>query len=82
MCDELKKLIVQEEPMESKLVEDSPEVVVDISERIRTLESQFDSLHQRLMSEVMENEALSGMELLRALTMLPISLRLGKSMKA
>ena len=68
LCDELKKLIIQKEPTDSKLVE-------DISERIETLESQFDNLHQRLMSEVMENEALSGMELLRALTMLPISLR-------
>ena len=81
LCNELKKLIVQQEhfvSMESKqlsIVEDSPVVVIDVSERTETLENQFDSLHQRLMSEIAENQALSGMELLRALTMLPVSLR-------
>ena len=53
----------------------SPATVTDIAERIETLEGQFDSLHQRLMTEVTENEALSGKELLRVLTMLPVSLR-------
>ena len=36
---------------------------------------QFDDLHQRLMSELMEGNTCSGIELLRALTMLPVRVR-------
>ena len=82
LCNELKKLIVQQEHTVSmeplniaESIGSSPAAVIDTTERIEKLESQFDSLHQRLMSEITENEALSGMELLRALTMLPVSLR-------
>ena len=59
----------------AKDIGNSPAAVINTAKRIETLESQFDGLHQRLMSEITENEALSGMELLRALTMLPVSLR-------
>ena len=47
----------------------------DTAEKIEVLEEQFDDLHQRLMSELTEGECCSGIELLRALTMLPISVR-------
>ena len=49
--------------------------MIDTAERIEALEKQFDGLHQRLMSEITENDTSSGMELLRALTMLPVSVR-------
>ena len=86
LCDELRKSIVPQQyaistSMESKEVcvtkdiGNSPVVIIDAAERIETLEGQFDSLHQQLLFEITENEALSGMELLRALTMLPVSLR-------
>lgn len=86
LCDELRKPIVPQEHAistfmeskefhETKDIGNSPAAVISTAERIEALESQFDSLHQRLMSEVTENEALSGMELLQALTMLPVSLR-------
>ena len=51
----------------------------DTAEKIEALEKQFDDLHERLMSELTRGRCCSGEELLRALTMLPISVR--KSMK-
>ena len=80
LCDE--SVVPQAEHAISTFIEskgkdigNSPAAVIKTAERIETLENQFDHLHQRLMSEIMKNEALSGMELLRALTMLPVSLR-------
>ena len=78
LCDELKSIATSMESKELPIAKDikkSPTAVSDTAERIEALESQFDSLHRQLMSEIIENETLSGMELLRALTMLPISLR-------
>ena len=79
LCDQLKEIVVHQEHIMSKStisdIGSSQAVMINTAERIEALESQFDSLHQRLVAEITENEALSGMELLRALTMLPISLR-------
>ena len=77
LCDELKSTGSSggmESTEELSITKDSA-AVINTAERIETLESQFDGLHQRLMSEITENDVLSGMELLRALTMLPVSLR-------
>lgn len=49
--------------------------VIDTAERINSLEKQFDSLHRRLVSEVTKDEASKGVELLRALTVLPVSIK-------
>ena len=45
------------------------------AERIKTLETEFDGLHQRLLSELTEGNVCSRDELLRAVNMLPVSVR-------
>ena len=47
----------------------------DTMERIKTLEAEFDGLHQRLLSELTEGNICSREELLRAVNMLPVSVR-------
>lgn len=84
LCSELKKLTVvtveqQHRPVsmesQNEHIGNSPAAVIDTAERIEILESQFDSLHRRLVAEITNNEVLSAMELLRTLTVLPVSLR-------
>ena len=45
------------------------------TEKIKTLETEFDSLHQRLLSELTDGNVCSRDELLRAVNMLPVSVR-------
>jgi hypothetical protein len=47
----------------------------DTVERIKKLETEFDGLHQQLVSELTEGNICSRDELLRAITIMPISVR-------
>ena len=66
--------IESNELSEKKDVKNNPAGAIDTDGRIKTLENRFDSLHRRIMAEITENEV-PGMEILRTLSMLPISLR-------
>ena len=57
LCDELKstgssRMDSTEELSIAKDIGNSPAAVINTAKRIETLESQFDGLHQRLMSEI------------------------------
>ena len=47
----------------------------DTAEKIKALETEFDSLHEQLVSELTDGNVCSRDELLRAVNMLPVSVR-------